>query len=407
MLTFSQTPTNVLKIDYDNIVTDENMRKVLKYQIPTGKVWYDRKGKTMVRKSGSEAAPTPWANVSVACPEPKRSAKPKTEAPKSKVAKPTIIPGAGDRTPTVSVRETVPQSKSIGSSGKKFPTTSALTAPPEFASLAKDLVEASGEEVPNASSKDRLAGVDNAPVSDVIEIDDEPEEPEREVPSVQNAAKRKGKEKVQGSTKRTRFASDPQEYALTRANEAEHLFGRPRFVLPTAPVTKEIPAKPSLPDSDTLTVPFIGEPVDRSPVAETEARSESGAGLIFEDRLLVEPEASLSPECALRTQDHIETETTNLLKPIQEGSNPTEAVVSPGTNRLGETSVSRPRALIDSLREDLMACPLEALKEVLPKGSLSVLGIGSQEELAEVVLYAQLQVSCPPNFSYPLFSISY
>jgi hypothetical protein len=203
----------------------------------------------------------------------------------------------------------------------------------------------------------------------VIEIDDEPEEPEREVPSVQNAAKRKGKEKVQGSTKRTRFASDPREYALTRANEAELLFGRPRFVLPTSPVTKEIPAEPSLPDSDTLTVPFTGEPVDRSPVAETEARSESGAGLIFEDRLVVEPEASLSPGCALRTQDHIETETTNLLNPVQEGSNPTEAVVSPGTNRLGETSVSRPGALIDSLREDLMACPLEALKEVLPKGS--------------------------------------
>jgi hypothetical protein len=399
MLTFSQMPTNVLKIDYDNIVTDENMRKVLKYQIPTGKVWYDRKGKTMVRKYGSEAAPTPRANVSVACLEPKRSAKPKTDAPKSKVAKPTIIPGAGDRTPTISVRETVPQSKSIGSSGKKLPTTSAPTTPPEFATLAKDLAEASGEEVPNASSEDRLAGVDNAPISDVIEIDDEPEEPEREVPSVQNAAKRKGKEKVQGSTKRTCFASDPREYALTRANEAELLFGRPRFVLPTAPVTKEIPAKPSLPDSDTLTVLFTGEPVDRSPVAETEARSESGAGLIFEDRLLVEPEASLSLICALRTQDHIETETTNLLKPVQEGSNPTEAVVSPGTNRLGETSVSRPGALIDSLREDLMACPLEALKEVLPKGSFSVLGIGSQEELAEAVLYAQLQVSCPPNFS--------
>jgi hypothetical protein len=54
MLMFSQTPGNATKIDYDNIVTDEKMRKVLKYQIPTGKVWYDRKGKTMVRKSGTK-----------------------------------------------------------------------------------------------------------------------------------------------------------------------------------------------------------------------------------------------------------------------------------------------------------------------------------------------------------------
>ncbi len=45
MLTFSQTPGNAAKIDYDNIVTEENMRKVLKYQIPTRKVWYNWKGK--------------------------------------------------------------------------------------------------------------------------------------------------------------------------------------------------------------------------------------------------------------------------------------------------------------------------------------------------------------------------
>jgi hypothetical protein len=50
MLTFSQTPANVLKIDYDNIVTDENMRRVLKYQ-------------TMARKTGSEVAATPRAKT--------------------------------------------------------------------------------------------------------------------------------------------------------------------------------------------------------------------------------------------------------------------------------------------------------------------------------------------------------
>jgi hypothetical protein len=136
MLTFSQTPANILKIDYDNIVTDENMRKVLKYQIPFGKVWYDRKGKTMVRKSESEAAPTPRVNVLVSCSEPKRSAKPKTDAPKLKVGKQTIIPGAGDRTPTVSARETE-------GSGKELPTTSAPAAPPESAMLVKDMAEAS------------------------------------------------------------------------------------------------------------------------------------------------------------------------------------------------------------------------------------------------------------------------
>jgi hypothetical protein len=156
MLTFSQTLANILKIDYDNIVTDENMRKVLKYQIPIGKVLYDRKGKTMVRKSGSEAAPTPRVNVSVSCSEPKMSAKPKTDAPKLKVGKQTIIPGAGDRTPIVSAHET-------RGSGKELPTTSAPAAPPESALLVKDMAETSEKEVPTASSEDRPAGADSAP----------------------------------------------------------------------------------------------------------------------------------------------------------------------------------------------------------------------------------------------------
>jgi len=171
------------------------------------------------------------------------------------------------------------------------------------------MAETSEKEVPTASFEERPAGADSAPDSNVIEIEDEPEEPEGEVPSVQKATKRKGKEKVQWSTKRTRFASDPREYALTRANEAELVFGRPRFVLPTAPVTKEIPAMSSLPDYDTLAVPPTGEPADRSPIAEAEACSESGAGLILGDQMLVQPETLLSPRNAMGTQDHMETET--------------------------------------------------------------------------------------------------
>lgn len=81
MLTFSQTPTNVLKIDYDNIVTDENMQKVLKYQIPTDKVWYDRKGKTIVRKFGGEATPTPELMSRWLVPSPREALNQKQTLP--------------------------------------------------------------------------------------------------------------------------------------------------------------------------------------------------------------------------------------------------------------------------------------------------------------------------------------
>jgi hypothetical protein len=59
----------------------------------------------------------------------------------------------------------------------------------------------------------------------------------------------------------------------------------------------------------------------------------------------------------------------------------------------GEASTSRPGALIGSLREGLLACPLDNLIEILPGESSFVAGTGSSGELMEAILHAQLQVS--------------
>jgi hypothetical protein len=242
MLTFSQTLANVLKIDYDNILTGENMRKVFKYQIPSGNVWYNRKGKTMARKTSSEVAATHRAKTSGIDPRPKKSVKPKADASQSKkVAKLTTNLRPGDRTPAVLAKVPVPGSRSTDASGNEVLTTS---APSKSAKLMEDSAEASRMEVPPALPEDHPAGVAPAPNSNVIEIGDEPKELEKKDPLVWSASKCKGKEKVQGSPKRTRFATDPTEYALTRASEAELRFGRPCCILPTMPVTKEVPAKP-------------------------------------------------------------------------------------------------------------------------------------------------------------------
>jgi hypothetical protein len=174
-----------LKIDYDNIVTDENMRKVLKYNIPTDKVWYDRKGKTMVRKSGSEAAPTPRVMASRIAYGPKKSVKPKTDAHQAKkVGKQTVIPRASGHPPTVSTQVTVPKRRSTGGSGKEALSTSASIAPLESAALAEETAEASREGVPHALSERLPAGVAPAPGSKVIEIEEVVDEPEMEVPLV-------------------------------------------------------------------------------------------------------------------------------------------------------------------------------------------------------------------------------
>jgi hypothetical protein len=126
-----------------------------------------------------------------------------------------------------------------------------------------------------------------------------------EASPVSDAAKRKGKEKMQGSPKRARFSSDPLEYALTRATEAELLFGRPRFILPTVTVTQDVPAKPSLPDSATLVASITGEPLERSPVEETEVCLASNASLVSGDQPPVDFETSLEPENGLGTGDRM------------------------------------------------------------------------------------------------------
>jgi hypothetical protein len=263
------------------------------------------------------------------------------------------------------------------------------------------LAEASEKKAPTALLRDRPAGITTAPDSDVIEIVDEAKESAMEVPLNQSEAELKGKEKVQGSPKRTRFASDPREYMLTRVSEAELLFGRPLFVLPAESVSQETPAKPFLPDSTSLAAPITGESLDRSPIAETEARLESDAGLVLGGQ----PPAEL--ETSLRLGDGLGTEAADLLEPVGEGLDSIEVIDSLGAERLEEhqpetrnsllsceeASTSRPGALIGSLREGLLACPLESLMKILPEESLSAAGTGSSGELAEAILHAQLQVS--------------
>jgi hypothetical protein len=328
MLTFFQTPANVLKIDYDNIVTDENMRKVLKYQIPSSKVWYYRKGQTMARKTGSEVAATPRAKTSGTALGLKKSVKPKADTSQSKkVAKPTINPRPGDRTPAVLAKVPVPGSRSTDASGKEVPTTSSPTAPPKFAKLAEDSAKASRMEVPPALPKNQSAGVAPAPDSNVIEIGDEPEEPGKKDSSVWSASKHKGKEKVQWAPKRTRFDTDPTEYALTRASEAELLFGRPCFILPTISVTQEVSAKPNLPDSSTSAAPITAEPLGQSPIGDTKAILEPEAGLVSGDQPPAETEASpelmdglgIGDRMVMEPEGHLESGAADLLDPIREG----------------------------------------------------------------------------------------
>jgi len=58
-----------------------------------------------------------------------------------------------------------------------------------------------------------------------------------------------------------------------------------------------------------------------------------------------------------------------------------------------EASTSQEGALIGSLREGLLAYPLETLLEILPEEFTSMPRTESSGELAETILHAQFQVS--------------
>lgn len=74
---------------------------------------------------------------------------------------------------------------------------------------------------------------------------------------------------------------------------------------------------------------------------------------------------------------------------------------------LGEASTSRSGALISSLREGLLACPLEAVTVVLPKDFMPESGPATPEMLAEAFIHAQFQVRFPNmtllSHTYPFF----
>jgi hypothetical protein len=301
----------------------------------------------------------------------------------------TVIVSWDSLTPNFSAPATDLGGDLTGASENMIPTTSssAVINPVEV----RNPVEASGGETMVVQPNDLSIGVVHA--SDVIEVGDEPEELKQEASDVRSATKRKGKEVASESLKRTRFAPDPLEYALTRATEAELLFGRPRFVLPILPVTREEPVEES-------------ETPDRSPAEKIEARLESNAGLASEDHFPAEHETLLKPQDGPESGDHLETGEIDSSMPDGEGSDRVEVAESSGPETCEdqpeapnlspgfmEAETFRQGAFIGSLREGLLACPLETLMGLIPEESSSMSGTVSPGGLAEAMLHTQLQVS--------------
>lgn len=156
------------------------------------------------------------------------------------------------------------------------------------------------------------------------------------------------------------------------------------------------------------------ETPDRSPAEKIEARLESDAGLPSKDHLPAEHETSLKPQDGPGSRDHVVMESEGHLKTgvvdssalagkgsdrveVVESSGPKTGEDQPETRNLSpgfmEAETSQQGVLIGSLREGLLACPLETLMSLILEGFSSMCGTECPGGLAEALLHAQLQVS--------------
>ncbi|WP_207634531.1 hypothetical protein, partial [Candidatus Frankia alpina] len=374
--------------------------------IPPGKIWYNRKGKTSSKKPG--AATIPRAKSSVGASGSKKSVKPKAAASQPKkggksatISRPVVLPRGGLAS-VVSTDVAGPEAELPEIPGPKASTAQATASSLVLVEAENDTEGASGEAIPGPS---------------VVDIAEGPEEPAKDTPSARSAIKRKGKEVASGSPKRARFAPDPLEYALTRATEAELLFGRPRFILPTSSVVREDPV-----DETEASVRSLAEEIEAVPASE--------------GHLLIGNDSSLGPQDGSGSGDQVVMAPEGLLGtgvvdssvPAEGGSDRVEIVESPeleacvdqpeiGSDRveivespepetyedqpeirnsspgLAEAGTSQQGASVASLMEGLSTGPLEALMGLLPEGSSLASGTGaSAGELAEAILQAQLEV---------------
>jgi hypothetical protein len=181
------------------------------------------------------------------------------------------------------------------------------------------------------------------------------------------------------------------------------------------PVTHEIPTKRSLLNSSTSVASITEEPLGQSPIGETETRLEPEAGLVSGDQPPAEPETSLElgdgleigDRMVMEPKDRLESGVADLLEPIGKDLDQNMVIDPPRAEGLGEpqpeaqnplpnhreASTSRQGALIASMGEGLLACPLEALLKILLEESSFMSGTESSGELAQALLHAQLQVS--------------
>jgi hypothetical protein len=103
---------------------------------------------------------------------------------------------------------------------------------------------------------------------------------------------------------------------------------------------------------------------------------------------VIYPEVDLHPEASARDRSHTEASTSELRPSGSEAAPSAETAPS-----VGRSSSSRVSAGFEVLGRGLLGHPMEAIKNLIPKGFLGNAGVSSPDKIAQGILISHYQVS--------------
>jgi hypothetical protein len=431
MLAFSRDYMNIERMQFDNIVTTENMRTYLGYQIPENKSVWRKKGKPkkvqpprrtahekssrVVPEKSGRAAPEKSGR---AAPEKsgRAASKPKQKAKKGPTKPPTK--------PATEVRRAsfseVPRGPPLEDPVDVSQGPTSVPVQTLLSELRRDKAAPSAQQM--AEIEELLASVENEPDSDPEsdhrEDSAEPEAPRKKCMGdairagpvggrVKTVAQKKrkildkGKAPIGENPKKMKGDKPGISMSVHLSDlidEASEMYSEPSFPLPTPPI----------PSRDTLS-----RRGDRSPsvvihdVPNDSDSAKSGHEDFIRDDVSVEPPIDETervpdnlpdppvgfPEASVDLQIPSSSRAEDIPASSQ-GPTPKQPEMASG-----ETLARKPP--IQSLRDGLLGCPLEALQALAPENYLRRPGVGrtSPERFADIIVHHQIEV-CLPILSF-------
>lgn len=363
------------EVEFDNLVTEENLRQFLGYNIPRDKKMITKRG--AVKKRG-EAPPSPRPVTK------KRHFSGAEEVPEDvPLRKKRVIPLAAS-----GVKRTPPRVSIAGSNTKEGPASfwgfvlevspiQEAVSTPAFGLRDESGFEASYQG-PETSFEETNAGASTV-ASLVPERSEEEGKPRPEAHNVQATRRVKHLARKKKFGARDRLAEIISEVERMWDNTKEPLTGTPE-----RDNTEEPRSSQQVGDRGTPDAGLEVRSADQSKASQHLGEPEGHRV----NTVATTTEADLHPETSNRDKSHTEASTSEL--------RPNDSVAASNmgaAQSVGPSSSSRVSMGFEVLGRGLLGHPMEAIKNLIPEGFLGNARVSSPERIAQGILISHYQVS--------------